>query len=361
MSQDFAHDPVMVEEVVALLAPVPPGVLIDGTLGGGGHAAAALAAHPQLDLLGLDRDPAALAAATDRLAPFGDRVTLRHARFSEMTAVAAEVLGERAPVAAVLLDLGVSSPQLDRAERGFSYRLDGPLDMRMDPGEGLGALELVNEASVDELARLFAANGEGRLARRIARAVTAARPITTTVALADVVSAAVPAAARRRGHPARRVFQALRIAVNDEIGELASALPAVVELPVVGGRSIVIAYHSGEDRLVKAAFAEAATGGCTCPPGLPCGCGARPVHHLVFRGAKKATPKEVLRDRRADAARLRALERTGGGVVSPAATATATAAARRPAAPAGPAPRRPRLRWSPGPGAPPAAVDARPR
>jgi len=309
MSQDFAHDPVMVEEVVALLGPVPGGVLIDGTLGGGGHALAALSAYPHLDLLGIDRDPDALAAAADRLAPFGSRVTLRHARFSEMAAVAAAVLGPDAPVAAVLLDLGVSSPQLDRAARGFSYRQEGPLDMRMDRGEGTGAVELVNEATPDELARLFAANGEGRFARRIARAVAAARPITTTTELADVVAAAVPAAARRRGHPARRVFQALRIAVNDEIGELEVALPPVVELPVVGGRSIVIAYHSGEDRLVKAAFAAAARGGCTCPPGLPCVCGATVSHRLVFAGSKKAGADEVARNRRADAARLRALER----------------------------------------------------
>ncbi|MGP8058292.1 MAG: 16S rRNA (cytosine(1402)-N(4))-methyltransferase RsmH [Acidimicrobiales bacterium] len=310
MSQDFAHDPVMVNEVVALLAPVPAGVLVDGTLGGGGHGAAALAAHSHLDLLGLDRDLDALAAARDRLAPFGSRVTLRHARFSEMGAVVSEILGAGTPVVAVLLDLGVSSPQLDRPERGFSYRSEGPLDMRMDRTEGTGALELVNGATPDELARLFAANGEGRLARRIARAVVAARPISTTTELADVVSGAVPAAARRRGHPARRVFQALRIAINDEIGELAAALPSVVELPVVGGRSIVIAYHSGEDRLVKAAFAEAASGGCTCPPGLPCGCGASPAHRLVFRGARKAGPEEVSRNPRAEAARLRALERT---------------------------------------------------
>jgi 16S rRNA (cytosine1402-N4)-methyltransferase len=259
--------------------------------------------------LGIDRDPDALAAAGERLAPFGSRVTLRHARFSEMAAVVTEALGADGTVVAVLLDLGVSSPQLDRAERGFSYRSEGPLDMRMDPGEGVGAIDLVNEADPEELVRLFAANGEGRFARRIARRVVAARPITTTSELADAVAGAVPAAARRRGHPARRVFQALRIAVNDEIGELMTALPAAVELPVVGGRSVVIAYHSGEDRLVKAAFAEAARGGCTCPPGLPCGCGANPAHRLVFAGSKKAGPGEVARNRRADAARLRSLER----------------------------------------------------
>ena len=255
MAQRFAHDPVMVDEVVALLGPVPPGVVVDATVGGGGHAAALLAAHPHLALLGLDRDPDALAAAAERLQPFAGRVALRHARFGDL---AAEVAAARAaggdawpsagaaaaedgpasdlPVlSGVLFDLGVSSPQLDRADRGFSYRNQGPLDMRMDQTTGRSALELVNEADAGELAALFAANGEGRLARRIARAVVAARPITTTGQLAEVVASAVPAALRRRGHPARRVFQALRIAVNEEMDELAAVLPAALDLLAWGG------------------------------------------------------------------------------------------------------------------------------
>ncbi len=333
MAQRFQHEPVMVDEVVALLGPVPPGVVVDGTVGGGGHAVALLDAHPHLGILGLDRDPDAVAAATARLARFGPRAVVRHARFGDLEA---EVLAARTaagtswpapgptgrpggtpasdPVAlsGVLLDLGVSSPQLDRPERGFSYRSDGPLDMRMDPtSTGSGALTLVNEADEGELTRLFAANGEGRLAGRIARAIAAARPLTTTAELAAVVAAAVPAAHRRRGHPARRVFQALRVAVNEELDELAAALPAALDMLAVGGRVVVVSYHSGEDRLVKQVLAEAVTGGCTCPPGLPCVCGAAPRHRLVFRGARRPSDREVARNRRAESARLRAAERTG--------------------------------------------------
>ena len=320
MAQAFDHEPVMVDEVVALLAPVPAGVVVDGTVGGGGHAAAILEGHPRLGVLGLDRDPAAVAAASARLAPYGNRAVVRRGtlgRLAEEVASAAAV-PESWPlsaspvpaVAGVVLDLGVSSVQLDRAERGFSYRQAAPLDMRMDPTTGITAAELIEHASVEELAEMFAASGERRLARRIARAIVAARPIATTDRLAQVVAAAVPAPGRRRGHPARRVFQALRIAVNDELEELGGALSAALAMLVPGGRLLVIAYHSGEDRLVKAAFAEAVAGGCTCPPGLPCVCGARPEHGLVFRGARKPSATEVERNHRAESARLRAIQRT---------------------------------------------------
>jgi len=324
MAQEFVHQPVLVEEVTALFGPVPAGVVVDGTVGGGGHAAALLEAHPHLSVLGLDRDPEALAASSRRLAPFGRRAALRRSRFADIETAVVQARaegglswpGSDAPVpnttiSGVLLDLGVSSPQLDRAERGFSYRQEGPLDMRMDPTEGRSALELVNEADASELAALFAANGERRLAGRIARAIVAARPLSTTTELADVVSRAVPAALRRRGHPARRVFQALRIAVNEESDELAEALPAALGLIGSGGRVVVISYHSGEDRAVKAAFAHAVTGGCTCPPGLPCVCGAHPEHQLVFRGARHASAAELARNHRAESARLRVIERIG--------------------------------------------------
>jgi 16S rRNA (cytosine1402-N4)-methyltransferase len=324
--REFAHDPVMVDEVVALYGRVPPGVVVDGTVGGGGHAAALLTAYSHLCLMGLDRDPDALAAATERLQPFGRRAVLRHARFGDLGAevaaahaaaswpssgawVGAPGRAEPEGLSGVLLDLGVSSPQLDRPDRGFSYRKEGPLDMRMDPTTGRSALELVNEADDTELAELFAASGEGRLARRIARTVVAARPIATTTELAEVVARAVPAALRRRGHPARRVFQALRIAVNEEMDELAAALPAALDSLVPGGRLVVIAYHSGEDRLVKSVFAQAVTGGCSCPPGLPCACGARAEHRLVFRGSRVPSAGEVARNHRAESARLRAVER----------------------------------------------------
>ena len=305
MDSDFSHLPVMAHEIVALFAPVPDGVVVDATVGGGGHAAAILSSRPGLRLVGLDRDLDALAAARVRLAPFGGRAELHHARFGAL----ADVLEHSGKVSGVLFDLGVSSPQLDRAERGFYYRLDAPLDMRMDQSSGRSAAELVNEASEAELAALFRDSGEGRLARRIARAVIAARPIETTAQLAQVVSDAVPAALRRRGHPARRVFQALRIAVNEELDELDAALPEAVGLLAPLGRCVVLSYHSGEDRMVKAAFAEAATGGCVCPPGLPCVCGAEPLVRLVFRGSKKASAEEIEQNHRAESARMRAVER----------------------------------------------------
>ncbi len=307
MVQPFEHIPVLRDDVVALFAPVPAGVFVDATVGGGGHAAAVLASREDLSLVGLDRDTVALEAARARLAGFGDRVTLVHAPFSALDSVTA------GPLSGVLFDLGVSSPQLDVGARGFSYRAEGAIDMRMDQTAGPTAGELVNELPESALASLFRENGEGRLAGRIAHAVVAARPLVSTVQLAEVVAAAVPAAVRRRGHPAARVFQALRIEVNDELGQLASALPMALDRLVVGGRCAVISYHSGEDRLTKSVFAEAVTGGCTCPPGLPCVCGADPQFELVFRGARKASAAEAAENRRSESARLRVIERTGAG------------------------------------------------
>jgi len=304
----FSHDPVMAEEVVALFGPVPPGTVVDATVGGGGHARALLEAHPHLRVLGLDRDPAAVAAARAALEGFGARAAVHQARFDELGDQVSAANAE--PVSGVLFDLGVSSPQFDRPERGFSYRQDAPLDMRMDPGQTFTAADVVNGTDEQELARLFAEHGERRFARRIARAVVAARPLRSTVQLAEVVRDAVPAAARRTGgHPARRVFQAVRVAVNDELEVLERALPEAVDVLAPGGRCVAIAYHSGEDRLVKSAFAQAATGGCVCPPGLPCACGAVPLGRLVYRGARRPSPAEVARNRRAESARLRAFER----------------------------------------------------
>lgn len=328
----YEHLPVMVDEVVELFAPVPPGVVVDATVGGGGHAAALLRAHGQLSVVGLDRDVEAVVAARATLAPFGSRATVLRARFDQLSEVlrpevlqaeqglrpevlqteqGARSLGAGSVVSGVLFDLGVSSVQLDRADRGFSYRHDAPLDMRMDQDDELTAATLLNTASAAELARLFADSGERRLARRIAQAVVAARPLTTTAQLAEVVAQAVPAPARRRGHPARRVFQAVRMAVNDELAVLAAALPVALDLVCPAGRCVVISYHSGEDRLVKAVLAEAATGGCHCPPGLPCVCGAIPTVRLLNRGARKPSPAEVQANPRADSARLRACERLG--------------------------------------------------
>jgi 16S rRNA (cytosine1402-N4)-methyltransferase len=311
MAHSFDHIPVLRDEVVSLFAAVPPGVVVDATVGGGGHAAALLEAYPGLRVLGLDRDASALEAAAERLSPFGDRVSLIRSPFSALKSVIEEAAV--APLSGLLLDLGVSSPQLDWAGRGFSYRADGPLDMRMDPASGVTAADLVNGLSVDALARLFRENGEGRLSGRIARAVVEARPLTSTGQLAEVVSAAVPQATRRKGHPARRVFQALRIEVNDEANELHAVLPVALSSLAVGGVLAVISYHSGEDRLVKQTFADAVSGGCVCPPGLPCVCGAVARHRLVFRGARKPSVAEVAANPRAEAARLRAIARTVEG------------------------------------------------
>ena len=305
---EFGHRPVMVDEVVGLLTPVPSGTVVDATVGGAGHARALLEAADHLAVLGLDRDPVAVAAASLALAPFGDRARVRRARFDALGQVARE---EGLDVlSGVLFDLGVSSPQLDRPERGFSHRGEGPLDMRMDPDEARTAADVVNTLPEADLARLLRTYGDERHAARIARAIVAARPLRTTSQLAEVVRDAIPAPARRRGgHPARRTFQAVRIEVNAELEVLPGALDAAVDLLAPGGRCVVLAYHSGEDRIVKDRFRDAATGGCTCPPGLPCTCGAQPRVRLLKRGAWKPSAAEVAANPRAGSARLRAVEK----------------------------------------------------
>jgi 16S rRNA (cytosine1402-N4)-methyltransferase len=325
MSEDaYHHLPVMVHDVVDLFGPVPPGTVVDATVGGGGHAGALLEAHPHLSVVGLDRDLDAVAAAAERLSRFGARAQVRHARFDDLVTVMSD-LGlhnqQRQPqqpqqprgVSGVLFDLGVSSPQLDRAERGFSHRRAGPLDMRMDASSSRGertASDLVNDESEAELARLLRELGDERYATRIARAIMAARPVVTTTELATLVRDAIPAPARRRGrHPATRTFQALRIAVNEELAILPDALEAAIDLLVPGGRCVALAYHSGEDRIVKSRFRQAATGGCTCPPGLPCGCGAVPVVQLVRPMSRRPSAGEVEANPRAASARLRAVEK----------------------------------------------------
>ena len=315
MNQAFPHEPVMAAEVVELLSQVPSGLVLDATLGGAGHARRLLEAHPGITLLGIDRDPIAVAAATGELAVFGQRAIIRRARFDSLGEVVHQVQDElgtpedQRGLTGVLFDLGVSSPQLDVAERGFSYRRDAPLDMRMDPTAGRTGADVVNGSDEDTLVELFADNGETRFARRIARAIIAARPIVTTGQLADVVREAIPAATRRTGgHPARRVFQAVRIAVNEELDQLRTGLDAALALLRPGGRCVVISYHSGEDRLVKATFVSATTDDCQCPPGLPCVCGADPQFRLVRRGSRKPSDEEVARNRRSEAARLRVVE-----------------------------------------------------
>jgi 16S rRNA (cytosine1402-N4)-methyltransferase len=316
MNQGTFHTPVMVDEVVELLAPVPSGVVVDATLGGAGHAEAILKSRSDLVLVGIDADADAIASSATRLASFGGRARLYHARFDALPEVLAAARADGTPadgLSAVLFDLGMSSHQLDDPERGFSYRVAAPLDMRMDRDRATRAEDLVNTLGEGDLARLFAAHGETRFAPRIARAIVRARPIATTTELADLVARAVPAAARRRGHPASRVFQALRVAVNEELLVLPVALDLALGHLAFGGRIVTLAYHSGEDRLVKGRFRTWSTGGCTCPPGLPCVCGARPSVRLVTHGARRPSPDEVGRNPRAAAARLRAVERLGAG------------------------------------------------
>lgn len=304
----FDHLPVMVDEITAAFAGVPEGVVLDATLGGAGHATALLTARPDLGLLGLDRDADALAAAADRLGAFEDRVVLRRARFDRLAEVMDEAGLER--LSGALFDLGVSSPQLDRGERGFSFRNDGPLDMRMDETDRLTAAEVVNTYTAVDLARVLRDHADERFARRIAEAIVAARPLRTTAELAEVISSAIPAPARRRGgHPATRSFQAIRIEVNRELEILPASLRAAIAALAPGGRIAVLAYHSGEDRIVKAELRSAATGGCTCPPALPCRCGAEPVLTLVRGVPKRPSPGEIEANPRAASARLRVAER----------------------------------------------------
>lgn len=310
---DRPHRPVLLGEVVEALAPRDGGSYVDGTLGGGGHAEAILAASgPGGRLLGLDRDPAALALAGARLAPFGGRVALGQGTFDQLGRLMAEK--GFGPADGILLDLGVSSMQLDQPERGFAFRHDAPLDMRMGV-EGQDAASLLAGSDEDGLARLFRDLGEEPLARRFARALVQARrqePIATTGRLAEVLWAACPAAERRKRktHPATQVFQALRIAVNDELGQLERFLSQAPALLAVGGVLAVISYHSLEDRRVKRAM-RAWAEPCTCPPGLPvCACGRLPLFRLGRGGAVKPTAAEVADNPRSRSARLRWAART---------------------------------------------------
>jgi 16S rRNA (cytosine1402-N4)-methyltransferase len=304
----FEHRPVMVDEIVELFRSVPSGTVVDATVGGGGHAAAILDAVAHVSLLGFDRDADALAAAKESLARFGDRVELRQVRFDALTEIMNELALET--IAGALFDLGVSSPQFDRAERGFSYRLGAPLDMRMDQRQPRTAADIVNSADERELARVLREYGDERYASRIARAIVAARPVVDTTALAEIVRDAIPAPARRRGgHPAKRTFQALRIEVNDELVVLPDALDQAVDALAPAGRCAVLSYHSGEDRIVKAKFRAAATGGCTCPPGLPCRCGATPLVRELRPLKRHPTADEIAANPRSKSAVLRSVEK----------------------------------------------------
>jgi 16S rRNA (cytosine1402-N4)-methyltransferase len=309
-TQAFEHRPVMPAEVVALLHPVPTGLMVDATVGGGGHAAAILRDRPDLRLLGIDRDPVAVAAAGAALARFGDRARVVQGGFEEV----ADIVGSEGSegIVGILFDLGVSSAQLDSRARGFSYWAeDAPLDMRMDSAQELTAATVVNEYSEADLAALIARNGEERYARRIAARIVVARPMHTTGELVDAIRSAIPAPARRRGgHPARRTFQAIRMEVNRELPNLAAGLDESVHLLAPEGRVLVLAYHSLEDRAVKEHFTDWSRS--EEPDDVPKGVPRRPRNPLVrllTRRPLRPTAAEIEQNQRAESARLRGVEK----------------------------------------------------
>lgn len=302
------HIPVLLAATVDLLQVHAGGRYIDGTVGAGGHAEAILTASaPTGRLLGLDQDPNALQLARARLSPFGDRADLIHANFRELEAVAT---GRTfTDVDGILLDIGLSSLQLDTAERGFAFSHNAPLDMRMDPTTGLTAADLVNSLSESDLANVIYEYGEERQSRRIASALVAARPITTTAQLAQIVARVAGGKGKWRVHPATQTFQALRIAVNDELGALKAALPQAVALLIPGGRLAVITFHSLEDRIVKQFMRDEARD-CVCPPDqLICTCGHTASVRLITRKPVVATEAEINANARARSAKLRVAER----------------------------------------------------
>jgi 16S rRNA (cytosine1402-N4)-methyltransferase len=309
------HVPVLLDRILELFEPVftdSEAVLVDATVGLGGHSDALLTAYPEMRLIALDRDPAALERSGERLARHGDRVQLVHARYDEMPEVVAELGLKR--VDGILFDLGVSSMQLDRAERGFAYSKDAPLDMRMDPTTGITAAEVLNTYEPREIIRILREYGEERFASRIVKMVVAERarePFTDSGRLVELLYNAVPAASRRTGgHPAKRTFQALRIEVNGELDSLRDAMPGALDVLGVGGRIVVESYQSLEDRLVKQALAELAKS--RTPEGLPVELpGYGPQLKMLTRGAEKAGESEIEHNPRAASVRLRAAERIG--------------------------------------------------
>ena len=308
---EFHHVSVLLEECIDGLNIRPDGIYVDGTLGGAGHSSQIAARLTTGRLIGIDRDPVALKAAGERLAPFGDKVQLVHSNFCEI----ANVLGGLGieAVDGVLLDLGVSSPQLDDGSRGFSYMVDAPLDMRMNNGDALTAQEVVNTYSYEELRRILFDYGEERYAPQIAANICRIRetkPIQTTLELVDVIRGAMPASAlREKQHPAKRSFQAIRIAVNDELGAVRQVMEAAIPRLNPGGRLAIITFHSLEDRIVKNAMADAAKG-CICPPNFPvCVCGKKPQVKLVTRKPIVSGEEELQRNPRARSAKLRVCEK----------------------------------------------------
>ena len=308
---EFHHVSVLLQECLDGLNIRPDGIYVDGTLGGAGHSSRIAERLTTGRLIGIDRDPVALAAAGERLKPWKDRVTLVHSNFCEIKQVLSDL--QIPGVDGILLDLGVSSPQLDDGQRGFSYMADAPLDMRMNGEDALTAREAVNTWPQEELKRILYTYGEERYAPQIAAAICRRReeaPIETTLELVDIIRSAMPAAAlREKQHPAKRSFQAIRIAVNDELGSVEKVMADAIPLLNPGGRLAVITFHSLEDRIVKNAMAEAAKG-CTCPPNFPvCVCGKKPQVKLISRKPIVSGEAELAENPRARSAKLRVCEK----------------------------------------------------
>ena len=308
---EFHHISVLLDECIDGLNIKPDGIYVDGTLGGAGHSSQIVKRLTTGRLIGIDRDPVALQAAGERLSPYADRVTLVHSNFCEIAQVLKDLNIEG--VDGILLDLGVSSPQLDDSSRGFSYMADAPLDMRMNSEDSLSAYDVVNTWSYEELRRILFDYGEERYAPKIASAICKRRetkPIETTLELVDVIRSAMPAQAlREKQHPAKRSFQAIRIAVNDELGSVEKVMADAIPCLNPGGRLAVITFHSLEDRIVKTAMAGAAKG-CTCPPSFPvCVCGKKPQVHVITRKPITSTDAELERNPRARSAKLRVCEK----------------------------------------------------
>lgn len=308
---EFFHISVLLQECIDGLNIKPDGIYVDGTLGGAGHSSQIAARLTTGRLIGIDRDPIALKAAGERLSKFGDRVTLVHSNFCEIPKVLDELGIEG--VDGILLDLGVSSPQLDDGERGFSYMVDAPLDMRMNNGDALTAETIVNTWSYEELRRILYDYGEERYAPQIANHICKRRevaPIKTTLELVDVIRSAMPAAAlREKQHPAKRSFQAIRIAVNDELGAVRQVMDGAIPKLNPGGRLAIITFHSLEDRIVKNGMGDASKG-CTCPPSFPvCVCGKKPQVKLINRKPITASDEELERNPRSRSAKLRVCEK----------------------------------------------------
>ena len=298
----------MTEEICNALTNVPPGVILDATVGGGGHTEAILESREDLTVIGIDRDQNAIAATTARLAKYKERCSFHQSDFLDFEDVL-NGLGVEA-LSGFIFDLGVSSTQLDLAERGFSYQQPGPLDMRMNENQSLTADQVINEYPESQLFQILKNYGDERFARKIATSIRKNRPIVDTVHLAEIVKSAIPARARRTGgHPAKRSFQAIRIEVNNELEQLSKTLGVAISWLAPDGRGAVLSYHSGEDQIVKQTFRDSESGGCTCPQKLPCVCLAKPNGKILNKKVITPEETEIVANRRSSSARLRLIQR----------------------------------------------------